>query len=99
MKSLRLLITFYKLFAVTSLIITLACLSIMYAHGIITFTVLFWFKMITLGLIFLYIHRFKPDAYYYYKNLGLTKKHLWISTLTFDMFLFLALIIITIKLR
>ena len=58
---------------------------------------LFWFKIITLGLISYYIHSYKKDEFYYYKNLGLAKKHLWISTLSFDFILFLILLFFTLK--
>ena len=99
MKTARLILTFYKSFAFASLMITLSCLSIIYTWGINTFTALFWFKVITLGLIFYYIHSLKKDNFYYYKNLGLTKKFLWISSLTLDFIVFLILITITLKIR
>ncbi len=99
MRTTRLVFTFYKSFAFSSLMITLSCLSIIYEWGISTFIVLFWFKIITLALVFYYIHNFKKDVFFYYKNLGLTKKHLWIPALTFDMFLFLILVILTLKIK
>ncbi len=99
MRKILIIITFYKSFAATSLIISLSCLSIIYTWGDDAFTALFWFKIISLGLIFYYFHSFKKDIFYYYKNLGITKKHLWITTLTFDFLLFLILLILTIKIR
>ena len=99
MKIIRLTITFYKSFAFASLMITLSCLSIIYTWGVATFPILLWFKIITLGLIFYFIHNFKKDQFFYYKNLGLTKKHLWVSVLTFDFILFLILITLTLKIR
>ncbi|OFZ08525.1 MAG: hypothetical protein A2322_06505 [Bacteroidetes bacterium RIFOXYB2_FULL_39_7] len=99
MRMTRLILTFYRSFAFASLMITLSCLSIIYTWGLVTFTALFWFKIITLGLIFYYIHNVKKDDFYYYKNLGLSKKTLWFSTLTFDFILFLMLIIITLIVR
>jgi hypothetical protein len=99
MRAIRLVFTFYKLYAFASLVITLSCLSIIYTWGISTFAVLFWFKIITLGLIFYYIQNFKKDKFYYYKNLGLSKKQLWIWTFAFDFILFLILSILTLKIR
>lgn len=99
MRTIRLILTFYKSFAFASMMITLSCLSIIYTWGIDTFAVLFWFKIITLGLIFYYIHSIKKDNFYYYKNLGLTKKILWISSLSMDFIIFLILITITLKIR
>tara|TARA_R110002050_G_scaffold290260_1_gene443763 strand:+ start:94355 stop:94660 length:306 start_codon:yes stop_codon:yes gene_type:complete len=95
MKPIRLVITFYKSYAVTSLLITISCLTILYTWGGNTFTALFWFKVFTLGLIYFYINASNKNVFYYYKNLGLTKKRLWISTLSFDLLLFLALSILT----
>lgn len=95
----RLVITFYNLFAFVSLMITLLCQWVNYTYGIGVFTILFGFKIITLGMIFYYIQHFKSDVFYYYKNLGLTKKHLWISTITFDLIIFIMLTILTLKIR
>ena len=94
MRPIRLVITFYRSFALASLIITMSCLAILHTWGIETFTALFWFKIITLGIIFYYIQSSNKNLFTYYKNLGLTKKGLWISALSFDVFLFLALSIL-----
>jgi len=99
MRAIRLIFTFYKSFAFASLMITLTCISIIYTWGIDTFTALFWFKIITLGLIFYFTNSFKKDEFYYYKNFGLTKMHLWAPTLIFDFILFLILIALTFKIR
>ena len=99
MRTLRLLLTFYKSFAFASLVVTLSCVGIIYTWGFDTFSTIFWFKIATFGLIIYYIHNFKKDDFSYYKNLGLTKKLLWISTLLFDFLLFLILITITLQIR
>jgi len=99
MSAFRLILTFYKSFAFLSWFITLACLSISYVNGIHTFTALFWFKIITLGLIVYFISSFKREEFYYYKNLGYSKLLLWTSTLLIDFILFLALMIITLNIR
>ncbi len=99
MRVLRLLLTFYKSFAFVSLMITLACLGPIYMLGIDFFAVLLWFKIITLGLILYYIHNYQKNIFFYYKNLGLTKKKLCIVTLSFDFSLFLALTILTLVIR
>ncbi|MDB5120068.1 MAG: hypothetical protein JWN56_1286 [Sphingobacteriales bacterium] len=98
--TIRLIITFYKSFAFASNLITLSCLYLIIWYGekaIYIVQALFWFKIITLGLIFYYIQSSKKDEFYYYKNLGLTKKHLWISTLTVDFILFLILFFLTLR--
>ncbi len=98
-KTIRLILTFYQSFAFASLVITMSCVSMMYAFGIDTFTMLFWFKLITFGLIFYYIQHLKKDDLYYYKNLGLTKRFLWGWALTIDVMLFLIFMLITLKIR
>jgi type III secretory pathway component EscU len=98
--TIRLIITFYKSFAFASNLITFSCIYLINLYGknaIYIIQALFWFKIITLALIFYYIQNYKKDEFYYYKNLGLTKKHLWISTFTFDFILFLILFILTLK--
>lgn len=82
-----------------SLVISLSCLSIIYKWGGDTFVALFWYKIITLGLIFYYIQTNKSDNFFYYKNLGLSKKLLWISTLSLDLIIFLTCMVITLKIR
>jgi len=99
MKTIRLILTFYKSFAFTSSVITLSCSYIIYTWGFATYQELFWFKIITLALIFYYIQNNKKNHFYYYKNLGLTKKHLWIPTLTLDFVLFLTLMTLAVKIR
>jgi hypothetical protein len=91
--------TFYRSFAFYSWIITLSCIIIMYTNGIKTLTALFWFKIITLASIVYFINSFKNDEFYYYKNLGLSKLFLWISSLLFDFILFISLLALTLKIR
>lgn len=88
MRTLRLLFTFYRSFAFFSFLITFSCLSILYTWGISTVVVLFWFKMVTEFLIFYYINNFRKEYYYYHKNLGLSKRKMWISTIILDVFVF-----------
>lgn len=99
MIKLRLIITFYKSYALASGIITLSCMSIIFAGGLKTFTALFWFKILTLGVIFYFINIYKRKELYYYQNLGVSKLFLWISTLAIDLMLFVLLIIITLLIK
>ena len=82
-----------------SLIITMSCMSIIYIHGLNAFVALFWFKIIILGFIFYFINSYKQKELYYYKNLGVSKLFLWISTMAIDIILFILLIIITLKIK
>ena len=100
MRKIRLIITFYKLFFYAGLVISLACAYTVYRWKINPFSEFFGLKTFTLGLFFYYIHYNKRgNVYYYFKNLGLSKKQLWITTLTFEYILFVILLIMAVKLR
>ena len=71
----------------------------MYIHGIKTFTILFWFKILTLGLTVLFINSYKRKEFYYFRNLGISKIVLWVSTILFDLFLFLSFLALTLYIR
>lgn len=97
MKTFRLILTFYKSFALASLLMTLACLGILYGagkDGIHMLQAIFWFKVFTLGFIVYYINSYKRKEIYYYKNLGVSKNRLWIPILIFDFTLLLIFMII-----
>jgi hypothetical protein len=72
---------------------------ITYTHGSSAFTTLFWFKLITLAVFFFFINSYKREEFYYYKNLGTSKLVLWSSALSFDLILFVFMLILTLKLR
>jgi hypothetical protein len=46
-----------------------------------------------MSITFYYINDQKKKEYYYYQNLGVSKRLLWISILSFDFLLFIFLII------
>lgn len=95
-KKIRLLKVFYSSFALFSMAITVACLVIAFYSGAKSIGILIWLKLGTSGLIYFFQNHEMQHEYYYYKNLGLGKKSLWIGSLGFDFFLFLVLLILTI---
>lgn len=99
MKIIRQLISFYKTFAFASVLMSIVSLSAIYIGGVDSFTIVFWFKIITLGLIYYYMDIYKKEIYCYYKNVGVTKKQLWISVLFFDIVIFLISVYLTLKIR
>jgi len=99
MRHLRLILTFYKSFFVLSFIVTLACLYIVQVHGLKALASLLGLKLLTFGLIYLYITSYKRRDFFYYQNLGMPKKKLWFSSLTLDIILFLVLMIITLIIK
>lgn len=97
MKTIRLILTFYKSIAFVSFLITFTCLVLLYGSGpdgISIIQPLFWFKIITLAITVYYINIYKKNEFYYYKNLGISKFTLWIPILIFDFLFFLITIII-----
>jgi len=98
-KTMRLIWTFYRSFVFASGLITFCSLVLFWQYGFSIFVVLFWFKVITLGLTFYFINNYKNKEYYYYQNLGISKALLWITTLIFDFTLFILLIIQVYKIK
>jgi hypothetical protein len=98
-KGIRLVLTFYRSFFLATSLITMSCIWIFWKNGISSFAPLFWFKIITLAVVYYFIREFKTKEFYYYQNLGVSKALLWASTLGFDFMIFLASIITTYKLR
>ena len=99
LKTIKLILTFYKSFFIATTVITICCVWIFEHNGISTYFPLFWFKIATLGLIYYFINNFKSDEIYYYQNLGVSKIVLWSSTLAIDFALFIVSIIITYKIN
>ena len=98
-RTLRLIINFYTSFALVSWIITIVSVIIIYTNGIRVFIFLFWIKIISFGLIFYYINEYKKFEFYYYKNLGLSKRFLWITIFSFELILFITLLLLTMKIK
>lgn len=96
-KTLRLMFTFYMSFFTTAFVLTLVSAYMLSKLGSEAFTLIFWFKIITYGIIIYYINNYKNKEFYYYQNLGIPKLTLWIGTLTFDFLLFVALLIYAVK--
>ncbi len=97
MKTIRLILTFYKSFAFLSFLITFICLGLLYGfgtNGVYMIQVLFWFKIFTLAVIVYSTNVYKKNEIYYYKNLGISRRMLWIPILIFDFLFFLISILI-----
>lgn len=83
---------FYKNFGGISFLINLFGISIFWKFGYSSFAPLFYFKVLTLGIILYYINKYKYKEYYYYENLGLSIKTAWVITIIIDLSLFILLI-------
>jgi hypothetical protein len=94
LKTIPLLWTFYKNYCFLSALVTFFCVRAFWLHGFTSFTGIFWFKILTLGVTFFFVNQLKKKEYYYYQNLGIGKKLLWTATLSFDFVLFIILLIL-----
>jgi hypothetical protein len=71
---------------------TAICLFIFREYGYPIFAVVLWLKLGTLFLTYQFVRSYKRKEFYYYQNLGVSKTFLWVSTLSFDLLLYLFLI-------
>jgi len=51
-----------------------------------------------MALIFFYIREYKSNEFYFYKNLGISKKALWTFSISFDLIIYFIVIIIALSL-
>ena len=98
-KKTRLLFTFYRNFIWVSVCIDAACAYLLWIYGLSIYSVLFWFKLFTLGASFYLVNEYKKNEYFYFYAFGLSKKSLWISTLVMDMMLFFLILMLTYQFR
>ncbi|MBW0177858.1 hypothetical protein [Sediminibacterium sp.] len=99
LKTIRLVSGFYRNFLLFSIVITVCCASIFWNNGLSSFMTIFWFKIITLGLIYYFVNSNNNKQYYYYFNLGISKFVLWTTTVAFDLALFLFILLLIHKIR
>lgn len=98
-RSIRLIITFYRSHFLVNMLINLACVIILFRWGLVAFQGTLWLKFISYGIIYFLIDPLQKQRYFYYRNLGLGKSILWTVTLSMDFILYISLIILTYHLR
>jgi len=97
LKKVKLVWAFYVSFIFISILITACCAVLYREFHFSILPILFWFKVATLGITFVYINSYKTNEYYYYQNLGVSKRLLWSGSMIFDLFVFLLVIFIISK--
>lgn len=97
LRTIRLLLTFYRSFFIANLLITLICLGLFREYGFSIFSTLFWLKGASMAIVFYFIRDYKKREFYYYLNLGLSRGVLWRATLLFDFCLYLLLLLYVYK--
>jgi hypothetical protein len=88
-RKIRILRTFYRSFSVASIALSFVGWWIIWKSGSGAVAPIFWLKIGTSALIFYFIQADMKEQFYYYQNLGFSRKQLWISTMGFDFGLFL----------
>jgi hypothetical protein len=97
MRTFKLIARFYRGIFFSDFLITLCCVVLLKYYSdkagqIIG--IIFWFKVITIGVIFYSSIQTKKRELYYYQNLGVSKIMLGVYTSVFDFLLWLGLTII-----
>lgn len=98
-QSLPIIFTFYKTHFWADMLITCACLWVLYTRGLVAFQGIFWLKILSAAVIYYFVNQLSKHEYYYYQNLGLSKTTLWATTLSLDFILYIAFIILTYHMR
>lgn len=96
---LKLIAGFYGNFFFASLLISLICAYLLVEIGLSALFYLFWFRVVTLGLIVYYIRDYKKRDFYFYNNLGISRRTLWSATMLCEALLFILLIILALNIR
>ncbi len=92
MRTLKLITRFYSGIFFANLLITLSCIGLIVYFGSRSrelIGVLFWYKIITIGIIFYATIFYRKKELYYYQNLGVSKVKLGVATSVFDFSLWL----------
>jgi hypothetical protein len=64
--------------------------------GAVMYATLFWSKIFSLGFVFYYMKEYKAKEFIFYKNLGISKRALWIFSFSLDMILYFGLVFIAL---
>ena len=94
LRHIRIVLTFYSSYYITSLIISLACASIVLSAGLTAMSGVLLIKTLSLVIIYFFISAYKRQEFYYYQNLGFSKKRIWVFSIMADVMLFFMLMII-----
>lgn len=89
-----LLLNFYMSFAFTSVLITIICVVIFLLYKLQALTMLIWLKFFVQGVIVLYVNDYNKYEFIYYRNLGISKRKLWIGSFLIDMAIFIISLLI-----
>lgn len=90
---LRIYHTFFRSFYAAGGCISLCCGWLFYRWGGGSLAPLLYFKLGTTAIVYYMVNRFKHREYYYYHNLGISKRKLWAFYEFCDLLVFVLLLI------
>ncbi len=90
---LRIYHTFFRSFYAAGGCISLCCGWLFYRWGGGSLAPLLYFKLGTTAIVYYMVNRFKHREYYYYHNLGISKRRLWAFYEFCDLLVFVLLLI------
>jgi hypothetical protein len=96
MHKFKLITRFYNEIFKANFLVTLSCIYLLRLYGSEAqkiIGILFWYKLVTIGIVFYAWVSYKKKQLYYYQNLGITSLQLLITTSVFDFLLWLAIIV------
>jgi len=96
LKTIRFALIFYTSFAFTSICFSLGSCSILFVLGIDQLTIAIWFKICTTAVVYYFSNTYQYKTFFYYQNLGVSKRKLWFYSLSFDFILYSTLIALVI---
>lgn len=90
----------YRTIAIPSLTVTLleSTLFLIYHPRGYAIIYLLWLKLITLGMLFCYIHFIKPEMLYFYHNLGVSRTGFYTGLVVVDLAFFTAAMALVLSL-
>jgi len=96
-RTIKLIARFYGGIFLANFLVTLSCVYLLRFAGKdaqLLLVVFFWYKVISISLIFYTAVYYKRHELYYYQNLGISKIRLILTTSVFDFFVWLIFILL-----
>lgn len=93
-KMFRLVLRFYRRFCLISLAISLFIVMKSVAHGVAEIIFAFWIKVMTTVIIGGFVYYTYQPEFQYYKNLGIGKRMLLITTISLDLLIYILMSVV-----
>lgn len=92
-RRLKIYYTFFRSFYLAGFCISLCCGWLVYRWGDDLLQPVIWFKLLTAAVVYYLADRLKHREYYYYHNLGISKRKLWAFYELCDLLVFVLLLV------